>query len=290
MKAPVRGRKCGLGRKTVSQEQECSALELIDTHAHIYPDAIALKAAESIGEFYKMDIAADGRLATLLERGQKAGIGKHLVHSVGITPARVAHINDYLMRTAAAYPDRLVGFGTMHPGLPDVRAELRRIKAGGLRGVKVHPDFQHFELDSDEAVAMFRALAEEGMPALVHTGDTRYTYSQPARMARALKAVPDVKAICAHLGGWSVWNEAWKQLADLPNVWVDTSSSLYALKPDEAVAIIRRYHGDRVFFGTDYPMWDPVEERARFDALPLTATERENITHKNFEKFLKGLD
>ena len=178
----------------------------------------------------------------------------------------------------------------MHPDVPDVRAELKRIRAGGLRGVKVHPDFQRFLLDGDAAVMMFRALAEVGMPALVHTGDTRYPYSQPARMAAVLQAVPGLKVICAHLGGWSVWDEGWKQLADRDGVWVDTSSSLYALAPEAAVAIIRRYGADRVFFGTDYPMWDPVEERARFDALPLTEPERERIAHRNFEDFLKGLD
>lgn len=55
-------------------------------------------------------------------------------------------------------------------------------------------------------------------------------------------------------------------LAGRPNVWVDTSSSLYALEPEEAARIIRRYGTDRAFFGTDYPMWDPEEEMARFPA------------------------
>ncbi|MEA4929121.1 MAG: amidohydrolase family protein [Candidatus Limiplasma sp.] len=263
---------------------------LIDTHAHIYPDAIARKAAQSIASFYDIPMDADGRLETLLARGAQAGIRRHLVHSVGVTPDRVPNVNDYLMRTVAANPERLVGFGTLHPDMPDVRAELERIRAGGLIGVKLHPDFQHFYLDDPRAVAMFQALADRGMPALVHTGDRRYAYSEPARMARTLRAVPGLRAICAHLGGWSVWDEAWKQLAELPNVWVDTSSSLYALEPEQAVAIIRHYDGSHVFFGTDYPMWDPVEERERFLALPLTEAERERIGHANFEAFLKELE
>lgn len=262
-------------------------MDFIDAHAHIYPDSIALKAAKSIGKFYEMPIAQDGRLETLLSRGAEAGIVKYLVHSVGITPDRVAHINDYLMQTAAEHPDELIGFGTLHPEMTDIRAELKRIREGGLYGVKLHPDFQHFCPDDEKAVAMFRILAEMHMPALVHTGDSRYPYSEPARMAKVLKAVPELKAICAHLGGWSVWNDAWKQLADLPNAWVDTCSSLYAMTPDEAAGIIRHYDTTHVFFGTDYPMWDPVEERARFDALPLTREERENISHRNFERFLK---
>ena len=263
---------------------------LIDSHAHIYPDPIALKAAQSIADFYQIDMQEDGRLSTLLERGAQAGIVRHLVHSVGVTPDRVHNINDYLMKTVAEYPDRLVGFGTMHPELPDVRSELKRIRAGGLRGVKIHPDFQHFCLDDPKAIEMFKALAEMNMPVLVHTGDSRFPYSEPSRMAYALKTVPELKAICAHLGGWSVWNDAWKALADLPNAWVDTSSSLYALTPEKAVEIIRRYDGAHVLFGTDYPMWDPVEERERFEALPLNGKERENIAHLNFEAFLKGFE
>ena len=263
-------------------------MTLFDAHAHIYPDAIALKASQSIADFYQIPMAEDGRLSTLLHRGKEAGVARFLVHSVGITPERVKGVNDYLMRTVAEHPDELVGFGTLHPGMADVRAEAERIVAGGLRGVKVHPDFQHFCLDDDQAMAMFRVLAEMNVPTLVHTGDFRYPYSAPARMARVLRAYPELRAICAHLGGWSVWDEGWKELADLPNCWVDTSSSLYAMTPEEAVAIIRRYAEGHVFFGTDYPMWDPVEERERFLALPLNDTERENIAHLNFERFLKG--
>ena len=44
------------------------------------------------------------RLETLLERGQLAGIRKHLVHGVAVTPERVTGINNYLMRTVAEYP------------------------------------------------------------------------------------------------------------------------------------------------------------------------------------------
>ena len=164
--------------------------------------------------------------------------------------------------------------------------ELDRILSLGLKGVKLHPDFQHFCLDDPNAVKLFEAMAERNLALLVHTGDKRYPYSQPERMARALDRVPRLRAICAHLGGWSVWSDAWKILAGRGNVWVDTSSSLYALSPEEAVKVIHRYGAGRVFFGTDYPMWKPEEELVRFRALPLTPEEREMILHKNFEHFL----
>ncbi|MEG2357048.1 MAG: amidohydrolase family protein, partial [Clostridia bacterium] len=135
----------------------------------------------------------------------------------------------------------------------------------------------------------FEAMAELGLPALVHIGDSRYSFSEPERMARVLDRVPKLQAICAHLGGWSVWDEGWRALAGRENVWVDSSSSLYALAPEKAVEIIRHYGADRVFFGTDYPMWKPEEEVALVMALPLSEKERENIFHLNFERFFAAL-
>ena len=135
----------------------------LGAHAHIYPDAIALKAAHSIADFYQIAMKEDGRLATLLARGAQAGITRHLVHSVGVTPDRVHSVNDYLLKTVQANPERLIGFGTLHPELAGIPAELARIRAGGLLGVKVHPDFQRFLLDGDAAMAMFGALADAGL-------------------------------------------------------------------------------------------------------------------------------
>lgn len=265
-------------------------MKITDTHAHIYPDAIAERAAASIGDFYNIPMSMDGTLSGLLTAGQAAGISRFLVHSVAVTPDRVSRVNDFLIRSASEHPQELVGFGTLHPDHPDVPGELKRLKAGGLRGVKLHPDFQKFLLDDEKSIDMFREMAALGLPALIHTGDRRYPYSEPARMARALDRVPTLKVICAHLGGWSVWTEAWHALAGREGVWVDTSSSLYAIDPQEAADVIHRYGVSRVLFGTDYPMWKPDEEIARFMALPLTDSEREMILDKNFDDFINGLE
>lgn len=261
-------------------------MKIIDTHAHIYPDKIAAKAAQSIGDFYEIPMAMDGTVASLLRQGEEAGIERFLVHSVAVTWERAHAINDFLARTVAEHPDKMIGFGTMHPEHPEMEKELDHIVSLGLRGVKLHPDFQHFCLDDEDAVRMFRAMAERRLPLLVHTGDKRYPYSAPERMARALDRVPELTAICAHLGGWSVWNDAWRVLAGRDNVYVDCSSSLYAMKPEDAAEVIRRYGADRVFFGTDYPMWTAQEEIDRVMALPLTDGEREMIFHGNFERFI----
>lgn len=264
-------------------------MTIIDTHAHIYPDPIATKAAASIAEFYNIPVCMNGTLSMLLKRGKEAGISRFLIHSVAVTSQRVQHINDYLGRTAKQLPDKLIGFGSLHPDYATPRKELERMKALGLRGVKLHPDFQQFYLDSPKALALFEQMADLDMPLLTHVGDTRYPFSHPQRMANVMDQIPTLKVIAAHLGGWSIWKEGFQHLAGRPNLWVDSCSSLYALPPTTAADIIHHYGTDRVFFGTDYPMWDPLEEVERMKALPLTAEEQENVFHCNFERFLANL-
>lgn len=260
---------------------------IIDVHAHIYPDKIAAKAVRSIGEFYQWShMEMDGTVEGLLASSKEAGIDLSIVHSAAVSPARVQSVNDFIATTVAAHPDRLLGFGSMHPDYPDIGAELDRMMQLGLRGIKLHPDTQQFLFDSPASIKMLEVIEERRLPVLIHTGDTRYPFSNPERVARALDHVPNLVAICAHLGGWSMWGNGWKILAGREDVYVDCSSSLYAITPEEAVKVIHRYGAQRVFFGTDHPMWNPVGEIARFHALPLTEEEQEMILHKNIEKLL----
>lgn len=252
-------------------------MQIIDTHAHIFPDAIARKATSSIGDFYHMEPnVEEGTADGLLDMYREAGISFGCVCSVAVTPHTVGSINRFISGTMQRHPGRLAGFGAVHPGCEDLPGLISQVKELGLKGLKIHPDMQKFALDSPEAMEMF-AAAEGQMPVLIHTGDPRFAYSGPRQMRKVLEAFPDLVCICAHLGGWSEWEDAVRLLSGFENVYVDTSSSLYAMNPEEGRRIIRCYSRDRVLFGTDYPMWIPKTELERFRALKLTEEEEEKI-------------
>ena len=252
--------------------------------SHIYPDAIALKAAHSIAEFYDIPVLCDGTLGTLLDTGEKNGITRFLVHSVAMSPKRTRHIDDYIAQCVREHPDKLVGFGTLHPDSPDIAADIDYAVSLGLKGIKIHPDMQLFALNEPRALKMFEAL-EGRLPVLIHTGDKRYPYSNPRRMAEVMQRFPRLTAICAHLGGYSEWEEA-VDLLPGTGVYVDTSSSLFALSPERAVEIIRAFGVDHVLFGSDYPMWNPGEEKRRLEALALTQEEKQAIFYDNAARLL----
>ena len=256
--------------------------KIIDAHAHIFPGKIAVKASSNIGQFYHIPMRYDGTPHTLIENGSRIGVSKYLVCSTATKPDQVESINDFVAEKCGQYP-QFFGFATLHPAYHNIERELDRVQEKGLHGIKLHPDFQHFYIDAPEAIAMYRLIAKRGLPILFHTGDNRYDYSAPKRLYRAMSEVPDLVSIAAHFGGYRRWEEAEKYL-HIPNIYFDTSSSLFRLSLQDARSMIAHMGEDHFFFGTDYPMWDSVEELQRFMNLELTDEQNEKILHLNFEK------
>ena len=78
-------------------------MRIIDIHTHIYPNAIARKAAASIREFYQLGTAElDGTADTLLKKGDEAGIDRFIVLPVAVRPDKARHINDFIPFFVAA--------------------------------------------------------------------------------------------------------------------------------------------------------------------------------------------
>ena len=256
-------------------------MKIIDTHCHIYPDKIAQKASNATGSFYGLPPSLDGTVATLLEKGKKAGIDRYVVNSVATTPAQVHSINTFIAATVAAGGGIFTGMGTLHPDSDDLERDVSEILKLGLKGIKLHPDIQRFKTDDKRAMDIFALAEMNHLPVCVHTGDYRYDYSNPNRIKPVLEAFPDLLMIGAHFGGWSMWEDASHEYAKYDNIIVDCSSSLYSMTPDKAKELIRLYGASRVMFGTDYPLWDPIDEIERFMKIDLTEEEKEKILYKN---------
>ena len=174
----------------------------------------------------------------------------------------------------------------MHQDLSEeeVKREVEWALANGLRGIKLHPDFQKFNIDDEVAEKFYRA-AEGKMPILLHMGDDRYEYSKPARLVRMAKKYPKLNFIAAHFGGYRCWDDS-PMYKGLDNVYFDTCSSLPFITTERAKELIDMFGADRFFFATDFPMWDAKSELERFYKIPLTDGEREMILAANIKRLL----
>ncbi len=257
---------------------------IIDSHCHIYPRAIAEKAVASVDRFYDGLPASchhDGTADSLRKSGEKAGISHFVVHSVATKPEQVHSINTFLADAVRQSGGAFTGLGAMHPASAHPEEDLAELMRLGLKGVKLHPDFQRFRADSEEAFRIYELCERNDLPVLVHTGDFRYDYSNPERIANVLRTFPRLKFVGAHLGGWSVWDRAVRLLPDFPNIMVDTSSSFPWLTKERAEEIIRAFGTRRVMFGTDYPMWFQEDDLAFMEEMNFTEEEYGRIFEKN---------
>lgn len=260
---------------------------IIDAHSHIYPEKIAAKAVESINHFYDLDMACkEGTAAKLKEIAKEAGVVKVVISSVATTPKQVQSINNFILSEAAA-DSLFVPFATLHPDMTGREAsdEYQRMKSQGIKGIKMHPDFQTFAIDGESAYKIFSELDGE-LPILLHTGDRRKIYSHPAQMVKAARDFPHLTFIAAHMGGWSEWEDA-HLYQKTENVYFDTSSALAFMPPEMAVGIIDMLGEDRFLFGIDYPMWNYIGELERIEKLNLSERALDKIFFENANAVLE---
>ena len=238
------------------------SLDFIDFHTHIYPEAIASKAADNVRDFYGFgNKGTDGTAKMLLELGTAAGTHRFVILPVAVRPDRTRHINEFILSQVEA-EHRFYGFGTVHAGLDDLMGEVDFILDNGLRGIKRHPDFQLFNIDDERLFPMYEHLQGK-IPVIFHVGDDRYDYSHPARVRKILELFPNLQVIAAHFGSYALYREAYDLLKD-KDCFFDVSSSLMFMEEGVAEGYINSYGAERFVYGSDYPMWDPVVEMERF--------------------------
>ena len=258
-------------------------MRIVDTHCHIYPEKIAEKAVENVGEFYHVKMPGKGTTKELLSLQQEAGISFSLVHSVALRAKTVQSINDFIAEQTREHPS-FIGFATMHQEFEDMEAEVERCIALGLKGFKIHPDSQGVNADDTRLMHLYEII-EGRLPLILHSGDYRWDNSHPRRIKEILHAFPNLVLNAAHFGGWSLYDLAVEYLED-ENCFMDVSSASVYLGPRRTTELIHIYGPERILFGSDYPMWNPVEEVERFKLNDLTEAEREMICWQNAERFV----
>ncbi|WP_243438867.1 amidohydrolase family protein [Fundidesulfovibrio soli] len=235
----------------------------IDIHAHAFHPKIADKAVRQLNGHYHIEAVGDGTPEDLLRKLAAAGIDRAAVHAAATTPAQVIPANNWALELARIHPS-LIPFGTVHPGYADNARELDRLERAGIRGIKIHADFQGFRLDDPALRPVLEAL-EGRFVVMFHVGDRLppdRNPSCPAKLAAIHRDFPGLTLIAAHLGGWLHWDEALAHLAG-SGVYMDTSSCLPYIRDDQLRAILDRHPAERVLFGSDYPLYDPSVELER---------------------------
>ncbi len=257
--------------------------KVIDIHTHIWPEKLALRAVEHVGTYYSYDMHGIGTLEDLKKSAEDAGVEKFVIHSSALKASQVEDVNN---AAAENITENILGFGTLHPEYDDFEKEIKRIKALGLKGIKLHPDFQFFNIDDERMYPAYEIIRAEKLPVLFHMGDVNYDYSSASRLLKILRDFPGITVIGAHLAGHMKWDEAEELLYGKEDIYMDTSSTSRKLPPEEIKRIIRKHDTQKILFGTDYPIERHSEALENFFKLGLTDEETENILYNNAHRLL----
>ena len=260
---------------------------IIDCHAHIFPEKIAEKASINIGAFYGLPTKFIATTKNLIKSGEPIGVTKFAVQSVATKADQCSVINNFILEEMTKHEGVIYGLGAMHPDLKkdEIDEIIKFVKANNLRGIKLHPDIQKFNTDDPKMHEIYDQLSQNELPLLIHSGDFRYDYSRPFRLANILKLFPKLKVIAAHFGGWMQWDEAMELLFPT-NCFIDTSSTFDFIPRNKIREALNLFGSERVLFGSDYPMWPARYELNYLDSLALDEEVMDKILYKNCAQLL----
>lgn len=260
---------------------------VIDIHTHAFPDFLAPRAIEQLEAMsYGEKAHLDGTSSDLLRSMDRAGIEIAVICSIATTPKQVRNITEWSREVAS---ERILPFPSIHPDFADFREEIARIKDIGMKGIKMHPQYQGFEIDEDRVLPIYEVLAAHDLILTLHAGfDISFPTdpsASPDKTARVIERFPELRIVACHFGGWRQWDEVKQYLAG-KNLFFETSYTIGDL-PDEKVLELIRLHGeDRILFGTDSPWKDQAKAVEEIGSLSLPEGTREKIFHGNAERLL----
>ncbi len=259
---------------------------LIDFHTHAFPDKIADKAMAKLSHASGgLQPHTDGTVAGLRRRMAEDGVDKAVVLNIATNPGQQKNVNDF---AAAINGGEIISFGSVHPDAPDAMEELERLKALGLKGVKLHPDYQGFSVDEPRMKPLYRKISQLDLITVFHAG-ADYGFPPPygATPEKLLTALSwfESPVVAAHWGGINYNQQVLDLLCGTP-IYMDVSFGYCMLPKYYAAKILEKHGTDKILFGTDTPWHTAPMEMRLLDSLELSAEDMGNITHGNAEKLL----
>jgi predicted TIM-barrel fold metal-dependent hydrolase len=233
---------------------------VIDVHAHLGPQV----GAGVKGASYPSATADD-----LVKVMDAVGIDRAVVFPThwqnrGL-PAdpNYEHANRYVRDAVTRLPGRLIGFGRANPnwGRAAVDELDRCLGQYGMRGIKLHPDWDSFFLGGPLVGPILELAADRQVPVLVYSGYP--LRAQPLQILKYAERFPSVPIILGHMA-YRMASDAIAVAERARNIYLETSCqwSLYILK---AVQVLGP---GRVLFGSDFPYEIPAAEMARITEFP----------------------
>jgi uncharacterized protein len=240
---------------------------VVDAHVHIFPPGI-FRAVWNWFDAYGWPIRY--RLDTpdlidfLLSRGVDHVIALQYAHKPGISE----ELNRYMVSICNLYAGRVTGIATLFPGEPKSDTILKKAFDSGLKGLKLHPHVQCFDMNDLKMDLIYQICTSRNKPIVIHAGREPkspayrcdpYRLCAVEKIERIIKNFPKLRICVPHLG-IDEYADYRRLIEKYDNLWLDTAMALTDYFPGYRPPSLQGMRWDRIMFGTDFPnipyAWD----------------------------------
>ena len=208
-----------------------------------------------------------------------------------------AELDAVLRRT-----EKLLGYVVYDPVFPESAEDLQLLKSNSkFRGVKIHPDYHGYSLDSRSCRNAVEAIADQTPMMLFHVSCMPGTGFSPAgTVVDIARHHPDTNFVLAHMAGifqngnypyFPNMDSLESIMDDCPdNVFIDTAHFLMYVYPEVMEKMYALAGAEHIVFGTDVPLQGPMQMRFAIEtinALDIPQTEKEMIFSGNAARILR---
>jgi predicted TIM-barrel fold metal-dependent hydrolase len=177
--------------------------------------------------------------------------------------------NQWLADELKKYP-RLYGFGTIDPH-EDLREQVERAHLLGLKGLKIHPNAQKFDILAPRILDLYAAAQELGMFITFHSGvhQSRLSETRVLKFDEVAWGFPELKFSMEHVGGYHFFEEAlavifnhvpppWETgkcnvFAGLASVFTPNHNRFWYLGDERLLELHAQVGAAQLIFGLDFP-------------------------------------
>lgn len=261
---------------------------VIDTHVHCFPDKLAERAIPELSARANLPPYSDGTVDGTKELCRSCGVDRFVLLNIATKPKQQKTVNDWAISLVG--DPVVIPFGSIHPLCEDKIDELQRLKYAGIKGIKLHPDYQSFFVDDPEMDGVYAECGRLGLVVAFHAGLDlglpETVHAPPERLAVAVRRHPETTFVIAHLGGYRCWDGVLEHLVGISNIYFDTAYCARFMPIDIAEKVIRAHGADKILFASDLPWESPAQTKEFIQKLDIPKLDKQKIITQNAARLL----
>ncbi len=266
---------------------------IIDFHTHIFPEKIAKATIDALAKKAENTPYTDGTIQGMLDAMERSNADICVTLPVLTKASQFDSITRFALEVNERFKNehkKLISFGGMHPDCDEVDAKMQYLKSIGIKGIKIHPDYQNTFIDDSRYIEILKCAKKYDLIVVTHAGADDGYKGEPVKCPpeRVLKVIEEVnhdKLVLAHYGGHKQWEEVYELLAG-KNVYFDTAYTLHEIEEDLFKKILDKHGADKILFATDCPWRDIKDDLSIIKSFDLSKDTLEKILYKNAVKLL----